>query len=264
MTRRTRRPRVAVMIPTYNEAENIARLLRDVLALDVPFDMRVLVADDNSPDGTWRIVAKTAAVDRRVRLLRRMKRRGRGAGGIDGFKACLDLGADLVVEMDGDFSHRPAHIPALLEAAGRYDLVLGSRFVRGGRDADRSIFRRMITWTVRRFIRSLFGVPVEDVSSGFRVFSRRLLEALDLDDLVSVGPSVVLETLYKAHLLGFSMGEVPIIFVDRVRGKTKLDMLTLVETLVMALKFKKRFAPLAARRAAPKKIRPRKSGPSRA
>jgi dolichol-phosphate mannosyltransferase len=242
--------KVVVMIPTFNEAENIARLAREILALDAPFDLHVLVADDDSPDGTWRIVQKMAARDRRVHLLRRMKRRGRGAGGIDGFKAALARGADLVVEMDGDFSHRPAHIPALLEAAGRYDLVLGSRFVPGGRDADRGLPRRVITWMVRRFIRRLFGLRVQDVSSGFRVFRRRLLEALDLDDLISTGPSVVLETLYKAHLLGFNLGEVPIVFVDRVRGRTKLDLLTLFETLIMALKFKKRFAPLAARRAA--------------
>lgn len=250
MRRASKRHRAVVMIPTYNEAENIAGLTKEILALDVPFDLRVLVADDNSPDGTWRTVQRMAARDRRVRLLRRLKRRGRGAGGIDGFKAALDLGADFIVEMDGDFSHRPIHIPALLDAVGRADLVIGSRFVKGGRDADRSLWRRAVTWGVRRFIRRLFRVPVRDVSSGFRVFRRRLLEALDLDDLISTGPSVVLETLYKAHLLGFTLGEVPIVFVDRVRGRTKLDFLTLLETLVMALKFKKRYAPLTARRAA--------------
>lgn len=248
MKRAAKKPRVVVMIPTYNEAENIAPLTREILALDLPFDLHVLVADDNSPDGTWAVVRRLAARDRRVHLLRRLKRRGRGAGGIDGFKAALGLGADRVVEMDGDGSHRPAHIPELLGAADRFDLVIGSRFVRGGRDADRGPLRRMITWMVRRFVRRLFRLPVEDVSSGFRVFSRRLLEALDLEDLISVGPSIVLETLTKTHLLGFRMGETPIVFIDRVRGKTKLDFLTLLETLVMALKLKKRFAPPAARR----------------
>jgi dolichol-phosphate mannosyltransferase len=241
---------VVVMIPTYNEAENIAPLVRDILALPLPFDLHVLVADDNSPDGTWKIVQGLGRRDRHIHLLRRMKRRGRGAGGIDGFKASLDLGADYVVEMDGDFSHRPCHIPALLEAAGRYDVVLGSRFIKGGRDADRSLLRRFVTWLVRRFVRSQFRLPVRDASSGFRVFRRRVLEALDLDDLISVGPSVVLETLYKAHLLGFRIGEAPIVFVDRTRGKTKLSFLTLLETLIMAFQFKKRFATLAAARRA--------------
>jgi len=250
MKRAAKRPRAVVMIPTYNEAENIAGLTKEILALEVPYDLRVLVADDNSPDGTWRSVQRMAARDRRVRLLRRLKRRGRGAGGIDGFKAALDLGADFVVEMDGDFSHRPAHIPALLDAASRFDLVIGSRFVKGGRDADRSLWRRAVTWGVRRFIGRLFRIPVQDVSSGFRVFSRRLLEALDLDDLISVGPSVVLETLYKAHLMGFRTIEVPIVFVDRVRGRTKLDFVTLLETLIMALKFRKRYALREARRSA--------------
>jgi len=233
------RKRVVAMIPTYNEAENIGDLAREILALETPADLQVLVADDNSPDGTWRIVEDLARNDPRVHLLRRMKRRGRGAGGIDGFKAALGLGADLVVEMDGDLSHQPKFIPDLIAAAARFDLVLGSRFVTGGRDADRSLGRRFITFGVRRFIRRTFRVPVQDVSSGFRCFRREVLEALDLDDLLSTGPSVVLETLYKAHLQGFRIGEVPIVFVDRRRGKTKLNALTLVETLVMALKFKR-------------------------
>jgi dolichol-phosphate mannosyltransferase len=247
---RTKKKRAVVMIPTYNEAENIAGLVQEILALRVPFDLQVLVADDNSPDGTWKIVQGLARRDKRVHLLRRLKRRGRGAGGIDGFKESLRLGAEAVVEMDGDFSHRPCHIPSLLEASDRYDLVLGSRFVAGGRDADRSPVRRFITWLVRGFIRSRFRIPVHDVSSGFRVFRRRVLEALDLDDLISVGPSVVLETLYKTYLLGFRVGEEPIVFVDRTRGKTKLSFLTLLETLVMALQFRRRFAALAAARRA--------------
>jgi dolichol-phosphate mannosyltransferase len=249
----SKKQRVVVMIPTYNEAENIAGLIKDILALQVPYDLQVLVADDNSPDGTWKIVQGLARRNRRVHILRRMKRRGRGAGGIDGFRESLRRGADYVVEMDGDYSHQPGHIPALLQAAGGYDLVLGSRFIAGGRDADRSLLRRLITRLVRAFIRSRFHLPVRDVSSGFRVFRRRTLEALDLDDLVSVGPSVVLETLYKAHLLGLAIGEVPIVFVDRTRGKTKLSCLTLLETLVMAFQFKRRFAPLAAARTAKKR-----------
>jgi len=234
-----KRKRVVVMIPTYNEAENIGDLVREILALKTSDDLQVVVADDNSPDGTWRVVEDLARSDPRVHLLRRMERRGRGSGGIDGFKAALELGADLVVEMDGDFSHQPRFIPGLVAAADRFDLVLGSRFVAGGRDADRSLLRRLITFAARKFIRWTFRVPVKDVSSGFRVFRREVLEALDLDALLSTGPSVVLETLYKAHLQGFKIGEVPIDFVDRTRGQTKLNARTLVRTLMMALKFKR-------------------------
>jgi dolichol-phosphate mannosyltransferase len=243
------RPKVVAMIPTYNEAENIRDLITAILALPDEFDLQVLVADDNSPDGTAAIVKDMASSDPRVHLLLRLKRRGRGAGGIDGFKAALEMGADLVVEMDGDLSHQPKFIPALVAAAGDLDLVLGSRFVKGGRDADRSLVRRFITILIRLFIRRQFGVPVRDVSSGFRCFRREVLAALDLDDLISVGPSVVLETLYKAHLLGFRIGEIPIEFIDRTRGKTKLSALTLFETLLMALKFKRIYTPANVKRA---------------
>lgn len=242
-------PRVVAMVPTYNEAESIRDLVAAIRALPVAGGVEVLVADDNSPDGTAAIVREMAAADPGVHLLVRLKRRGRGAGGIDGFKAALGLGAGLVVEMDGDFSHQPRFIPDLVAAAAGLDLVLGSRFVKGGRDADRGLVRRFITLLVRVFIRRRFRMPVRDVSSGFRCFRREVLEALDLDDLISTGPSVVLETLYKAHLLGFRIGEVPIEFVDRTRGKTKLSALTLVETLVMALKFKRMYTPATVRRA---------------
>ncbi|MHB8054332.1 MAG: polyprenol monophosphomannose synthase [Candidatus Aminicenantales bacterium] len=235
------KPRLVAMLPTYNERENIADLIDAILALPLDADVQVLVADDNSPDGTGLYVEERAAADPRVHALVRTKRRGRGSGGIDGFKAALALGADYVVEMDADFSHAPKFIPDLFAAVRNYDLVLGSRFVPGGRDADRGLHRRFITLCVRTFIRRLYRLPVRDVSSGFRLFRREVLEAVDLDDLISVGQSVVLEILRKAALLGFRIGEVPIVFVDRTRGKTKLNFLSLLETLVMAVKFKKRY-----------------------
>ena len=241
MTASAGRPLLVAMLPTYNERENIADLIDAILALPVEADVHVLVADDDSPDGTGRYVEERAAADPRVHALVRKKRRGRGSAGIDGFKAALALGADYVVEMDADFSHAPKYIPDLLAAADKFDLVLGSRFVPGGRDADRGLHRRFVTLCVRAFIRRLYDIPVQDVSSGFRLFRRDVLEAVDLDDLISVGQSVVLEILRKASLLGFRIGEVPIVFVDRKRGKTKLDVLSLLETLVLAVKFKKRY-----------------------
>lgn len=239
-----KRKRVVITIPTYNENENIGELIQEILVLpDVGYDLSILVVDDNSPDGTAGIVSRIAETDGRVRLLVRTKRRGRGAAGIEGFKAALASQPDLVVEMDGDLSHQPRFIPALLDASDRYDIVLGSRFVRGGQDTDRNFIRKLITYLVRRFIRSLFHLSVEDVSSGFRCFKREVLEKTDLDDLISVGPAVVLEILYKTSILGFVIGEVPITFVDRQKGKTKLSFLTLVETLVMVLKFKRQYPP---------------------
>ncbi len=231
--------KIIVLIPTYNERENIEELVNKILSLPVDCDLTVFVVDDDSPDGTAGAVERLAEKDPRVRLLLRKKRRGRGAAGIEGFTTALSLGADYVIEMDGDGSHEPRFIPFLLEAAGSADVVLGSRFVKGGRDADRPLHRRIITRLVRLFLRRQFHLPVRDVTSGFRCFRREVLQKIDLEDLISVGPSVVLETLYKAHLLGFSLVEVPIVFVDRKKGKTKLTVLTLLETLIMALKFKK-------------------------
>jgi dolichol-phosphate mannosyltransferase len=238
-----RNPNLVVMIPTYNEAENIGSLIREILELPMKERTTVLVADDNSPDGTGRIVEEMAREDGRIRLLNRTKRRGRGAGGIDGFKAALALAPDFVIEMDGDFSHQPRHIPELVAALERFDMVLGSRFVKGGKDSGRGLHRHLITFFVRRFIRKKFGFPVKDVSSGFRSFRREVLERIDLDDMISVGPSVVLEVLYKASLCGFRIGEIPIVFVDRKKGKTKLNFLTLLETLVMAFKIKRQYKP---------------------
>lgn len=233
------RKKLVVLIPTYNEWENIEELVREVLALPLELDLSVLVVDDNSPDGTGDVVRRLAEHDPRLKVLIRLKRRGRGAAGIDGFKEALNLGADYVIEMDGDLSHQPRFIPFLLEHAHRFDLVIGSRFVPGGQDAERSFVRRFTTFLVRNFIRRYFHLPVKDVSSGFRCFRRRVLEEVDLDDLISVGPSLVLEVLCKAFLAGFSIAEVPIVFADRKKGKTKLTLLTLLETLAMVTKFKR-------------------------
>jgi dolichol-phosphate mannosyltransferase len=123
------------------------------------------------------------------------------------------------------------------------DVAIGSRFVRGGRDADRGLHRRLITALVRRFLQRQFRFPVKDVSSGFRCFRTEVLERIDLDDMISVGPSIVLEVLYKASLLGFRISEVPIEFLDRKRGKTKLNLLILLETLIMAMRIKQQYKP---------------------
>jgi len=234
------RSKVIVMIPTYNEGGNIEALIQEILALPLDHDLFILVVDDNSPDGTGEIVARLAGKDERVLLLSRKDRRGRGLAGIAGFKKSLSLDPDYVVEMDGDGSHQPTFIPALLEQAREDDLVLGSRYVKGGKDADRPLYRRLVTFLVRAFIRRRFHLPVRDVSSGFRCFRREVLEKIGLDDLASVGPAVVLEILYRAHLLNFRMAEVPIIFVDRKLGQTKLTVRTLLQTLFMTLKFKRR------------------------
>ena len=226
-----------MVIPTYNERENIQPLVQQILAL--PFDLNILIVDDDSPDGTGEIVSLLAQESPWVRLLTRKKRKGRGSAGVAGFKMALDMGASRIIEMDGDFSHHPRHIPDLLTQASDCDLVLGSRFVPGGADRDRGIPRQLLTRLAGNYVRLLLNIRIRDVSSGFRCFRREVFEVVDLDDMISAGPSIVLEILYKVCLNGFSVREVPIVFSDRRQGGTKLDTITLLETLVMVLRLRK-------------------------
>lgn len=227
-----------VVIPTYNEAENIEGLIGKILALGIR-DLAIIVVDDNSPDGTCSIVEGCSRKDHRVKLIRRLKKKGRGSAGIDGFKEALLSGADFIVEMDGDFSHDPKYIPDFLAAIEDCDVVLGSRFVKGGMDAGRGLKREIITRLAGIYVRGLLKLNIKDVSSGYRCFKRRVFEKVDLDNMISGGPSIVLEKLYKAISKGFKIKEMPIVFTDRKQGKTKLDYITLLETLVMVLRLRK-------------------------
>lgn len=228
---------IVVVIPTYNERESIESLIREVLSLSL--GLNILVVDDDSPDGTGAIVSRLAEESPRVRLLTRKKRKGRGSAGVDGFKMALEMGADLIVEMDGDFSHHPRHIPDLVANANNYQVVLGSRFVAGGADRDRGMLRQMVTRLAGLYVRTSLGIKIRDVSSGYRCFRREVFEKVDLEDMISAGPAIVLEILYKVCLNGFTVKEVPIIFEDRRQGQTKLDTITLLETLVMVLRLRK-------------------------
>ena len=228
---------IVAVIPTYNERESIESLIREVLSLSL--GLNILVVDDNSPDGTGAIVSGLAEESPRVRLLTRKKKKGRGSAGVDGFKKAVEMGADLIIEMDADFSHHPRHIPDLVANAKNYHVVLGSRFVPGGADRDRGMLRQMVTRLAGLYVRTSLGIKIRDVSSGYRCFRKKVFEKVDLEDTVSAGPSIVLEILYKVCLNGFSVKEVPIIFEDRRQGQTKLDTITLLETLVMVLRLRK-------------------------
>ena len=231
-----------IMLPTYNEAENIIPLCRALLDLSiesVPQDeIHILVVDDNSPDGTAGLAEEFGRDEPRVHVLLRKKKRGRGLAGAEGFRWCLDRGADLVLEMDADFSHHPRHIPAMVRAAETADVVLGSRFTPGGKDVDRSFLRQIITKLAGMYIRGMLGLGVRDVSSGFRLFRRAALEKIDPEELIAVGPPIVTEVLYRAHCAGCRIAESPIQFEDRQAGVTKLDYITLLESLVMVLRLK--------------------------
>lgn len=226
-----------VMIPTYNEKENIKILIDKILKLNIK-NLEIVVADDNSPDGTWRIVKEISGKNKKVHLLLRTKDKGRGYAGKDGFIYCLKHGSDVVVEMDADLSHDPKYIPLMLKELKNADLILGSRRIEGGNEFGRSIFRKFVTWGANLFIRTVLGIKVKDCNSGFRCFRRKVLEGIKVESLKSKGPSIVQEVLFKAHLKNFKIKEVPITFVDRTKGKSKLGLKQLANGYFMVLKLK--------------------------
>ncbi len=226
-----------VMIPTYNERENIALVIGEILGLRIA-NLDIVVVDDNSPDGTSKIVGEIMKKRGNVHLLLREKDRGRGYAGRDGFLYCLKSGADAVIEMDADMSHDPKYIPLMLEEIKSYDLVLGSRMVKGGHDIGRSAARRAITRIANSYITFMLGIKVRDCNSGFRCFRRELLEKIRPETLESQGPSIVQEVLFRAHLAHARIKEIPIDFMNRVKGKSKLGLKQLIMGYTMVLKLK--------------------------
>jgi len=224
------------MIPTYNEKENISDLIDRILKLSIK-DLHIVVVDDFSPDGTWKIVEEISKKKNNIHLLLRKTKRGRGYAGKDGFIYCLNHGAEIIIEMDADFSHDPRYIPSMLEEIKSYDLVLGSRRVKGAKDVGRGILRRVITCLANLYIRIILGIEVKDCNSGFRCFKRNVLEKI-VYNLESKGPIIVQEVLFKAHLKGFRIKEIPIIFVNRKKGKSKLGIPQLATGYFMVLKLK--------------------------
>jgi dolichol-phosphate mannosyltransferase len=213
--------KIVATLPTYNEAQNIPSLIESLL--QVSRSLEVLVIDDNSPDGTWQVVAEMARNDSRIHLLHRTTERGRGTAGIAGFRRALELGADLVVEMDADWSHHPRFLRPMLQAARRADVVIGSRLVKGGGETGRNAVRTLITLLANTYIKAILGLPVRDCTSGYRVFRRRVLERIDWDRMRSTGPAIVQEVLVAARAMGARFTEVPILFEERRAGSSTFN-----------------------------------------
>ena len=225
------------MIPTYNEKENIGNLINRILELKIK-NLHIVVIDDNSPDETWKIVQNISKKKKNVHLLLRKIKRGRGYAGKDGFIYCLRHGADAVIEMDGDISHNPKYIPLMLKELKDVDLILGSRRVKGGKEIGRGFIRKLVTYFANLYIRILLGLKVKDCNSGFRCFKRKVLEKIDLNKIESKGPAILQEVLFKAHLKGFKIKEIPITFVNRKKGKSKLGIKQLASGYFMVTKLK--------------------------
>jgi len=230
-----------LVLPTYNEAENVEALVEAARA-SLPASARVLIVDDSSPDGSGEIAERLAAAHDDVEVLHRARKEGLGPAYIAGFRRALAGGAELVLEMDSDFSHDPAYLPRLLEAARRADLVLGSRYVPGGGISDWGPLRKAISRGGSAYARLVLGVEVQDLTGGFKCFRREVLEAIDLDSVQARGYAFQVEMTYRAIKAGFRVVEVPIVFRDRRAGDSKMDRAIVAEAVwrVPLLRFGRR------------------------
>jgi dolichol-phosphate mannosyltransferase len=227
-------PPLWVVIPTYNEAGNVESIVRatvDELQRLGRFDHRVLVVDDNSPDGTGNIADTLAAKLDTVEVLHRDKKTGLGHAYLAGFGVALGAGAEWIIEMDADFSHDPRYIGDLLEASKDADLVLGSRYVPGGGVRDWGLLRRLVSRGGGIYARKILGVQVQDLTGGFKCIHRSVLEAIYLPSVRAEGYVFQIEVTYRALLAGFTVREVPIVFSDRTAGSSKMSTRIAVEAM---------------------------------
>jgi dolichol-phosphate mannosyltransferase len=229
-----------VIIPTYNEIENLPSLLRGIFMYAPETD--VLVVDDNSPDGTGQLIQSMSEQDRRIHIIRRPGKLGLGTAYIAGFKYAIAKQYDAAFEMDADFSHDPRHLPAFLSAIKSADLVIGSRYIPGGDTPNWSFVRRLISGSGNIFARFVLRVPVQDCTGGFRCYRRYVLESIDLDSVRSRGYAFQVEMTYRVLNKGFTVVETPIIFVDRRLGQSKMSRAIVLEAFIYVLKT--RFSPL--------------------
>ena len=221
----------AVVVPTYNEAENIRKVTEGILRADEA--ITVLIVDDGSPDGTGQIADELARRFSRVRAIHRREKRGRGYAGAEGFRYCVAEGFDPIMEMDADLSHDPFYIPQFLAEAEDWDVVIGSRSVPGGGVSGRGIMRRLITASATAYLRVMLGLKgVHDPTSGYRCFRRRVLEQIHLETLTAPGPAIVTEILYRCRR--FRIKEIPILFRDRELGRSKFGLQAMWESLALA------------------------------
>jgi len=231
---------VWVILPTYNEAENLEQIVGAILDA-LPTPRRVLIVDDNSPDGTGELADRLAA-DQSVSVLHRERKEGLGPAYLAGFRIALEAGAERIFEMDADFSHDPAYLPRLLEATESADLAIGSRYVRGGGVTEWGAMRRFISRGGSAYARLALGVPIRDLTGGVKCFRRIVLESIELDTIEARGYAFQVETTYRAIKAGFRVVEVPIVFKDRADGTSKMSKTIVAEAIwrVPAMRFRRR------------------------
>ncbi len=212
---------IQVIVPTYNERENISDLVKQILALDI--EAKVIIVDDNSPDGTGQIADELAKETDRVTVIHRSGKLGLGTAYIAGFKKGLSLGADRLITMDADFSHDPSYLPNLVALANHFHITIGSRYIPEGGVRNWEWQRRFLSWGANLFARTMLGLKANDCTAGFRCYHREVLLNIDLDRIFSNGYSFLVEMLFRCQRIGYTVGEIPIIFANRERGQSKIS-----------------------------------------
>jgi dolichol-phosphate mannosyltransferase len=237
------RMKTLIIVPTYNELENLPPLLEDIFTYAPQTDM--LIVDDNSPDGTGQLAEQIRAQDPRVHVIHRAGKLGLGTAYIAGFKYAIENGYDAAFEMDADFSHDPRFLPDFLKAIEHADLVIGSRYIPGGSTPNWSIIRRFISGGGNRFARAFLGIPVHDCTAGFRCYRRDVLENIGLDTVESQGYGFQVEMTYRVMRQGYKIVETPIVFMDRRIGQSKMSRKIVMEafTYVLRTRFGKTSLP---------------------
>lgn len=233
-----------LVLPTYNEADNLKPLVAAALE-NLPADARVLVVDDGSPDGTGELADRLAAEEERIEVLHRSRKEGLGPAYLAGFRVALEAGAGFVLEMDSDFSHDPADLPRLLKAAEDADLVIGSRYVAKGEIENWTPMRKAISRGGSTYARFLLGLPIQDLTGGFKCFRREVLESIPLESVSSRGYAFQVEMTYRAAQAGFRIVEIPICFHERRAGASKMSGKIVAEAAwkVPLLRMQRRSAP---------------------
>jgi len=225
-----------IIIPTYNEKDNIEVITRTVLEL--PYNFNVLIVDDNSPDGTGAVADKLSRTDNRVYVLHNSEKRGIGPAYIKGFQWGLEREYDILFEMDADFSHRPHYIHDFMKEIENADLVLGSRYISGVNVVNWPLGRLLLSYFANVYARIITGVPVRDVTGGFKCFRREVLEAIDLSKIHSSGYTFQIEMTLRAYIKGFRIKEIPIVFYDRTKGDSKMSFFIAREAVYMVWKLR--------------------------
>ncbi|MFZ5918560.1 MAG: polyprenol monophosphomannose synthase [Chloroflexota bacterium] len=224
-----------VIVPTFNERDNIGLLVDEILAL--PVEVGMLVVDDNSPDGTGDLADRlSAAHPDRVYVLHRPAKMGLGTAYIAGFKKALEMGVSRILTMDADFSHPPRYIPAMLQASEAADVVIGSRYVSGGGAEQCTLARKVLSRGANGFAHLMLGLRARDTTAGFRCYRREVLDSIDLDGIRAEGYSFLIEMLFRCQQAGWRVGEVPIVFVNRLRGASKISREEILKAMLTVLR----------------------------